>query len=317
MSRLWVTLVLICSLAGMMLLLRPYLGDPPVPVDRVVVASGSLRMPEARGTTQKPLRFAIGTMVSPRATFIQYARLAHMLSEELGRPVELVQRASYAETNALVSSGAVDLAFVCSGAYVDLARSTNVVLLVAPVTDGRPTYWSELIVPFASPLQTIEDVVATQGLSIAYTDRLSNTGCAAPRAMLRRVGVDAERQLGAVIWTGSHDESVRVVAADRADIAGVDVLVLRSMLRLDPSLTGRVRSIARSEEYGAPPIVAAEHVPASVREAVVQALCDMERTTQGRDILAELGVERFAPVSDSLYDSVRAVQPRFTRTGRR
>ncbi|GMV43978.1 MAG: hypothetical protein AMXMBFR64_56940 [Myxococcales bacterium] len=315
MSRTWALIAVLCSLAGTALLVRPYLGDAPIPVDRVMVASGAIDVPRAQAPGQKPLRFAIGAMISPRATFIQYARLAHMLSQELGRPVELVQRASYGETNRLVEAGEVDIAFVCSGAYVELARTSRVALLVAPVTDGRPSYWGEVIVPSGSPLRRLEDVRGTQGLRIAYTDRLSNTGCAAPRAMLRRVGVDPERHMARPLWTGSHDESVRAVAGGHVDLAGVDALILHAMLRADASLAGKIRVIARSDDFGAPPVVAAAHVSPAVRLSVAQALTGMGQTPQGRDILAELGVERFVPVSDDLYDGVRAVQPRHAPAG--
>lgn len=317
MSRSWAIIAVVCAFAGAALLVRPYVGDAPVAVDRVVAASGPLDVLRAPARSQERLRFAIGTMVSPRATFTQYARLAHLLSEELGRPVELVQRASYAATNELVATGAIDIAFVCSGAYVELVRTADVALLVAPVLDGRPAYWSEVIVPYDSPLQRLEDVRASQGLRIAYTDRLSNTGCAAPRAMLKAVGVEADRHLGAVTWSGSHDESVHLVANGHVDLAGVDVLVLHGMLRADPSLATRVRTIARSPDYGAPPIVAAHNVPEAVRQAVVDALVSMQQTPQGRDILAELGVDRFVPVADALYDSVRAIQPRHSPPGPR
>ena len=64
------------------------------------------------------LRIGVAAVLSPEGTVESYAELADYLGEQLDRPAELVQRRTYAEVNALIDAGDVDLAFVCTSAYV-------------------------------------------------------------------------------------------------------------------------------------------------------------------------------------------------------
>jgi phosphonate transport system substrate-binding protein len=67
---------------------------------------------------RSPLRVAVAAILSPRTTYRVYENLAAYLEERLGEPVEVTQRATYAETNELIRTRQVDLGFVCTGAYI-------------------------------------------------------------------------------------------------------------------------------------------------------------------------------------------------------
>ncbi len=92
------------------------------------------------GADIPPLNFAIGTMITPDETLVSYKKILDFISEETGRQYKLVMRYSYTQINELVRDRAVDLAFICSGAYVDLLKKTNVELLVAPVVEKKEYY---------------------------------------------------------------------------------------------------------------------------------------------------------------------------------
>ncbi len=94
-----------------------------------------------------PLRVAFAAVISPRGTVEGYQPLVDYLAERLDRPVELVQRRTYAEVNDLVRRGEVDLAFVCTSAYVIGHREFGMQLLAAPRVNGETVYHSYLIVP--------------------------------------------------------------------------------------------------------------------------------------------------------------------------
>ena len=63
-----------------------------------------------------PLRLAVAAIISPEGTVESYSGLAAYLEDKVGRPVELIQRRTYAEANELIERGQVDLAFVCTSA---------------------------------------------------------------------------------------------------------------------------------------------------------------------------------------------------------
>ncbi len=97
-----------------------------------------------------PLKIAVSAMISPKETLVHYEDLLDYISKRTGRPVELVQRKTYAEVNELLESQELDAAFVCTGAYVDGCEKFGMELLVAPVVNGEPYYYSYIIVPDGS-----------------------------------------------------------------------------------------------------------------------------------------------------------------------
>ena len=65
----------------------------------------------------RPLRVAFASVISPRDTREPYQKIVDVLSEEMQRPVVLLQRKTYEELNQLVADGEVDVAFLSTGSY--------------------------------------------------------------------------------------------------------------------------------------------------------------------------------------------------------
>jgi ABC-type phosphate/phosphonate transport system substrate-binding protein len=88
-------------------------------------------LPTAQGHETVPLRVAVAAVISPKGTVESYAPFLDYLEAKLNRPVELVQRRTYLEVNDLIERGEVDIAFVCTSAYVQGHDSFGIELLVA------------------------------------------------------------------------------------------------------------------------------------------------------------------------------------------
>ncbi|MGC9082175.1 MAG: phosphate/phosphite/phosphonate ABC transporter substrate-binding protein [Anaerolineae bacterium] len=268
----------------------------------------SLTAPEAATTlpTAPPgspaLRVAVAAILSPQSTLPLYDRLAEYLADRLDRPVELVQRATYAETNELLRTGQVDLAFICTGAYVRGQQEFGMDLLAVPQVGGKTTYQSYLIVPAESPARRWEDL---RGGVFAFTDPLSLSGYLAVLALLRSAGENPEAFFARTLFTYSHDHSVRAVAEGWVDGAAVDSLVYEALREREPLYRERTRVVWESEPFGAPPVVAPLGIDPNLRAQLRQVLLEMDRTPEGREVLGLLGVDRFVPGDDRLYDSAR------------
>ncbi|MBT3270003.1 phosphate/phosphite/phosphonate ABC transporter substrate-binding protein [Candidatus Poribacteria bacterium] len=257
---------------------------------------------EPAGESQLPLRVAIAAVVSPRESFRYYDDLLGYLSDGLGRPVERLQRPTYAEINDLIRYGGADVAFVCTLAYVVGNGAFGMELLAAPVVHGRQTYRSLIIVPAASSAKTIEDL---RGTDFAFTDPLSNSGRLAPTDLLRGRGETPEAFFQRTIYTYSHDKSIRAVADALVDGAAVDSLVYATLARDHPDVDAGARVIWASPEYGMPPVVVSPHLDADLERDIARLLLDMHVDPDGRAILDVLSIERFAPIADAAYDPVR------------
>ena len=252
-----------------------------------------------------PLRVAVAAVISPQGTADSYAPLLDFLEQKLDRPVELVQRRTYAEVNDLVKSGFVDVAFVCTSAYVAGQRDFGMQLLAAPEVGGRTVYYSLLIVPANSPATSIADL---RGKVFAFTDPMSNTGNNYPRYLVKQLGETVESFFARTFFTYSHDDAIRAVASGLADGAAVDSLVYDYAIKREPELAARVKIIGRSQPFGTPPVVVGPNARPQTVAEVRDVLLNMERDPKGAAILIGLGIDRFVSVDDTIYQSVRDLE---------
>jgi len=261
-------------------------------------------LPSIADTQIVPLRVAVAAIISPQGTVESYSDLGQYLSKKLNRPVELVQRRTYAEVNELVAQDAVDLAFVCTSAYVVGSDSHTMDLLVAPEVNHQQIYHSMLIVPANSPAQSIADL---QGKVFAFTDPISFSGRAYPTYLVVQQGIQPETFFSQTLFTHSHDKAIEAVAQGIADGAAVDSLVLKYALERDPSLAEQIKVIDESPPFGIPPVVVPSNISPQLKAKLREILLDMTNDADGRAILAKFGFDRFSSIDDNAYDSAREI----------
>jgi phosphonate transport system substrate-binding protein len=249
-----------------------------------------------------PLRVAVASVVSPKGTIQSYEPMLKYLESQLHRPVELVQRRTYLETNDLISEGKVDLAFVCTSAYVSGFEEFGMELLAAPQVNGDRIYFSLLIVPSDSTAESMSDLA---GKVFAFTDPISLSGRMYPTFVVQQLGYDPETFFSRIFFTYNHDEAIRAVANKLADGAAVDSLVYDFALTRDPELINKVRVIHRSPAFGIPPVVVSPLLDDDIKFELQKILLRMSETAEGRQVLDSIGVEKYIIIDDQAYDDVR------------
>ncbi len=251
-----------------------------------------------------PLRVSVAALVSPQGTLESYQPLLDYLSHQLDRPVELVQRQTYAETNTLIEENAVDIAFVCTSAYIEGHDAFGMELLAAPQVNGSASYQSILIVPASSTAQSIADL---EGQVFAFTDPISFSGRVYPTYLVRQLGSTPETFFERTFFTYNHDNAIRAVASGIADGAAVDSLVYDFAVQRDPNLAAQVRVIHRSPAFGIPPVVINPNARPQLKAVLQELLLNMASDAEGQAALTALGVEGFVLLDDHTYDSARAI----------
>jgi phosphonate transport system substrate-binding protein len=259
---------------------------------------------DAQSARPAPLRIAVASIVSPKETLATYQSLLKYIGDSLERPVELVQRQTYAETNDLIRSGEVELAFICGGAFVQGERDFGMALLVMPQVRGQRTYNSYIIVPQDSPAQSLADL---RGKVFAFTDPLSNSGRLVPTYALLRMGEVPEKFFSRTIYTYGHDNSIKAVAARLVDGAAVDSLVYEYTIARSPQYLASTRIIYRSPDYGISPVVVNPKLDPALREQLQDLLLNLDQSEQGRAVLSDLLVDRFVPADPKAYDGIRDI----------
>lgn len=262
------------------------------------------RRGEPEAQRERPtLRLAIGTMLSPRETAREFRQLADYLEARTGHRIDVLQRRSYADTNALLEQGEADFGFICTGAFVALGKEAEI--LAVPVVGGKSTYSSEIIVRAGDSARDIADLIKDR---FAYVDPLSLTGRIYPEWLARTSSGSREAPFGDVVYSQSHTGSIDLVASGRVRGAGVDSLVRERLSKSEPKRVEPIRVMHRSPEFGIPPFVAGPRLDAATRGLLRRALLKAHGDADGRLVLAALGFDRFAPGDMKAYANIAEMQ---------
>jgi len=269
--------------------------------------------PDTHLAQDRMLRVAVAAMISPKETFIYYRELLDYIGRKAGRGIQLIQRKTYDEINALFLKGEIDLAFICTGPYAAAREKYGFEALATPQVRGKPFYQSYLIVEKDSPYHHMEDL---RGRVFAFTDPDSNTGTLVPRYWLAQVGEAPETYFQKTVYTYSHDNSILAVAKGLVDGAAVDGHQWEYFQHFTPALTSRTRVIRKSEPYGSPPLVASGRLPDDLKTKIRGVLLAMHQDPGGREILDKLLIDRFLVPREEWYEPVRAMIAGLPDSGR-
>ncbi len=257
--------------------------------------------------SSKSVRIAVGAMLTPKEGFAYYKRFLDYLSSKLGMPVEFVDKENYAEINKMIREDSIDVAFVCSGPYVDGHDEFGMELLAAPVAYGETVYYSYIIVRKDSPVKNFREL---KGKTFAFTDPLSNTGKTVPTYMLARMEETPETFFRKHIYTHAHDKSIRAVADGIVDGAAVDSLIWEYAVRKKSEYALKTRILEKSAPNGIPPIVTRKNLDPALKEKIRRIFLEADKDPKGKEILGGMMIDRFVTVRDDLYDSIRDMKRR-------
>jgi phosphonate transport system substrate-binding protein len=263
-----------------------------------------VEQPESKTVPDKVLRVAVAAMISPKETFVYYRELLDYIGKNSGFRVQLIQRKTYDEVNALFPKGQIDLAFICTGPFAAFREKLGFEALATPQVRGQPFYQSYLIVPKDSPYQAFGEL---KGRVFAFTDPDSNTGAMVPRFWLAELGETPESFFSKTIFTYSHDNSIMAVAKGLVDAAAVDGHQWEYFARFSPAHTSRTRVIRKSQPFGSPPLVASDRLNGDLRSKIQELMLSMHADPEGKHILEKLLIDRFVAPREEWYEPARAM----------
>ena len=205
--------------------------------------------------------------------------------------------------------GRCDLGWICSTSFVDLslrAASPSVQLVgVAwvpddPDADGRPVYFSDIVVAPGSNLQSLDELA---GHRIGCNDPISLSGHHALRFEIERRGGDPDA-FADLVFTGGHDASLDAVAAGELDAAVIDSVVRTRRIRTDPTIAS-LRVIDRLGPWPVQPLVARSDMTADELAAFAALLLDANNDPAMQAELEAAALTKFVAVGANHYEPVR------------
>lgn len=265
-----------------------------------------------------PIRVVMSAAFVSESGIEVYDEIFHYLGKKLGRKIDFVSGFSYSTINAMFDEGMVDVGFICGLPYVikhDEAQP-KVNLLLAPVMQNpkyndKPVYYSYIIVRKDSRFDDFSDL---KGAAFVYNDEISNSGYNMPRAHLISMG-ETSGFFGKVVRSGSHEESIRMVASGEADASAVDSLVYDYDLEKNPQYVQQLKVLKTLGPAGIPPVVVSTGLALELRNKIRDVLAGMKDDPAGRGILAKALIDRFTVVDDSNYDGIREMKKMSQNSG--
>jgi phosphonate transport system substrate-binding protein len=164
----------------------------------------------------------------------KFKPLGDYLEKALGMPVKFQPVTDYAATVEGLAGGHLDLVWFGGFTFVQARRRTgDAIPLVQRAEDA--TFHAKFITAAGSPIRTLADL---KGRSFAFGSVSSTSGSLMPRYWLLQAGVNPERDLAHVAYSGAHDVTARWVESGKVEAGAVNESVWQKLVdekRVDPS----------------------------------------------------------------------------------
>jgi phosphonate transport system substrate-binding protein len=251
------------------------------------------------------LKVAVSAILSPKETYHSYEQVFRYISEKIGRDIEFIQRKTYHEINEMLEIGALDFAFICSGAYIELKKDKGIELLAIPVSNGKPLYRAYIIVPSNSDAENFEDL---KNRAFAYTDPISNTGYLYALNRINELNESAESFFASTVFTHGHDISIQMVVKGLVEGATIDGLVFDYLKNKEPDRVKDVKIIEKSQYFGIPPVVVTNRLDMETRQQIRDIFLHIHEDPVARELINSLLIDRFVEGNDEDYNSIRQMK---------
>ena len=269
-----------------------------------IVAIGLVGFGASPAAAQQALRVTAIPDESPTELARKFAPLGQYLQARLGMPVEWIPVTDYAAAVEALVNDKVDLAWFGGFTFVQASvRSGGKVIPLVQRTEDEG-FRSVFITGASSSIHTLADL---KGHTFSFGSQSSTSGHLMPRSFLLQAGIDPDRDLRRVSYSGAHDATIAAVAGGKVDAGAVNISVWDKFVaerKVDPE---QVRVF-----YTTPPFhdynwSVSSKMPAALRERIARAFLDLTPDTpEGREILNLQRASRFVPTRPENYQGIEA-----------
>jgi phosphonate transport system substrate-binding protein len=253
---------------------------------------------------QQVLRVTAIPDESPTELARKFASLGHYLETRLGVKVEWTPVNDYAAAVEALVNDKVDLAWFGGFTFVQAnARSGGQVIpLVQRAEDEK--FRSVFITGAASGIHALADL---KGHTLSFGSQSSTSGHLMPRSALLAAGIDPDRDLRRISFSGAHDATIAAVAGGKVDAGALNISVWDKFVA-----EGKVKVDEVTVFYTTPPFFdynwsVGARMPAAQRDKLRQAFLELNGDTpEGKEILGLQRATRFIPTQPENYKGIEA-----------
>lgn len=231
------------------------------------------------------------------------APLMKYLEQKLGMKVEFTPVTDYAASVEALANKQVDLAWFGGFTFVQAQHRSGgkIIPLVQREEDQK---FRSVFITTDNAIRTLTDL---KGHTLSFGSQSSTSGHLMPRSYLLAAGIDPDRDLKRVAYSGAHDATVAAVGSGKVDAGALNISVWEKLVadkKVDPA---KVRVFYTTPTYYDYNWSVNADMPAAQREKLAKAFTDLsDATPQGREILQLQRATRFVPTRAENYKGIEA-----------
>ncbi len=240
---------------------------------------------------------------SPTELARKAAPLVKYLEQKMGMKVEFTPVSDYAAAVEALANRQVDLAWFGGFTFVQ-ARQRSGGKVVPIVQREEDEKFRSVFITNQPAIKTLADL---KGRNLSFGSASSTSGHLMPRSFLMAAGIDADRDLKRVAYSGAHDVTVAAVASGKVDAGALNISVWEKLVADKKVDTTKVRVFHTTPVYFDYNWSVHADMPVAQRQKLAQAFIELNTSTpEGRDILQLQRATRFIPTQASNYDGIEA-----------
>lgn len=236
-----------------------------------------------------------------------YHKIAHIISEKMGCPVDLEIGTSYNATIEAMRAGKVDIAEFGPLSYI-LASKIADAQVVATYANpaGQPdTYTASIVTWPGSGITTLKGVA---GHTFAYSDPASTSGHLFPAYALKSAGIDPDHGVQA-IYAGSHTASYEALLHHKVqagEINSQEIISAKIAGIYNPS---DFVTLWTSAPIADDPVTVRGNLPPAFKAKITEVLQHLDLSSIPADEIKLTGLtgKGYVAIDDKGYDGIRSL----------
>ncbi len=252
---------------------------------------------------QQVLRVTAIPDESPTELARKAGPLMRYLETQLAVKVEYTPVTDYAASVEALVNRKVDLAWFGGFTFVQahVRSGGKVVPLVQREEDER---FRSVFITTDPTIKTLADL---KGKDLSFGSQSSTSGHLMPRSFLLQAGLDPDRDLKRVAYSGAHDATVAAVAAGKVSAGALNISVWERLVSEKKVDTDKVRVFFTTPTYYDYNWTVHADMPAALRDKLTKAFLALDKSTpQGKEVLELQRATRFVPTTADNYKGIEA-----------
>ena len=266
---------------------------------RTLIGTLLVCLTAAHASAQDVLRVSTIPEEAASEQIRKFAPLVKYLERRLGMKVVFIPVSDYpAAVEALVNKQ-IELAWLGGLTFVqaDIRSGGKVIPILQREEDTR--FQSVFISKTGSGITQLTQL---KGKTLTFGSPSSTSGHLMPRSYLLEAGIDPEKDLSKLAYSGAHDASIAAVVSGRVDAAAVDMTVWRKFVESKRVDTTQVNVFYETPSFYNYNWTIHADMPAELRAKIERAFLELSiDTPEGKEILGLARATRYIPTKAENY----------------